>query len=534
MLLGLTLVAHGPAIHAVIAFDSMAELKMVPELDSVGDVKKVVTGARPVSRLTFAVNRTLHGFSGPGYHAVNLAIHAINSVLLMILAGRLLRRAGQTAPAAKFMAFAIAALWVVHPLTTSAVAYTIQRDEVLMTTFYLLTLWAAARGMVEAETPASETTQRAVLWWLLAVVVAALGMATKQVMMTVPAVVLLMDRCFYAHSFKAALRRRWGGYLGLAATWGVLWHQRLFEVVVAEGSSVGFATRGATPWEYLMTQPAVIFHYLRLTFWPHPLVLDYHWMPVTQFSQVAGFWLVLGLLGLLTLVALWRRPAVGFVAMAAWIVLSPTSSFVPTADLAFEHRFYLPLACVIALVVVAVARRLRRVSPHGRAIAAGLLAGLVVTASAVSFRRSQVYGDRVTLWKSVVEAADHNARAMHNLGSALWDRGEYGRALGWYQQAVDRWPTWAVRQAELGERYMMVGQPRRAAELFKTARDLEPAEADYHKALVLARLAAGQIMPARQALDEMARRWPDSPAVKALRRQLQAAEEVSSSTSPSS
>ncbi len=187
-------------------------------------------------------------------------------------------------------------------------------------------------------------------------------MATKEVMVSAPLVVLLYDRAFVAGSFPDAWRRRWGLYLALAGTWLLLgW---LVLSTDNRGGTAGFGT-GTGCWPYLYTQFGAICHYLRLCFWPRPLVLDYG-PHVEGWARVEGWALqcpvglttilpcavVVGLLVAATLVALWRWPKVGF--LGAWFlaILAPTSSVMPLADATVEHRMYLPLAAVVAGVTV--------------------------------------------------------------------------------------------------------------------------------------------------------------------------------------
>src|SRR5512136_1671867 len=48
---------------------------------------------RPVTTLSYALNYAVHGRWTPGFHAVNVALHAMASVLLWALARRLARAA---------------------------------------------------------------------------------------------------------------------------------------------------------------------------------------------------------------------------------------------------------------------------------------------------------------------------------------------------------------------------------------------------------------------------------------------------------
>ena len=173
-------------------------------------------GGRPVVSLTLAVNYALGGTDVWGYHAVNLAIHILAAWTLLgvtrrtLLSPRLQERFGS---AATPLALMVAILWTVHPLQTEAVTYLIQRTEALVGLLYLLTLYCVIRGA---------TSSRATRWYSAAVAASLLGMATKELMATAPVIVLLYDRTFLAGSFREALRRRYGLYLALAATWGVV------------------------------------------------------------------------------------------------------------------------------------------------------------------------------------------------------------------------------------------------------------------------------------------------------------------------
>src|SRR5215469_4475262 len=301
---------------------------------------------RPLVNFSFAVNWALAGADVRGYHVLNLAIHALAALALF----GVVRRTLQSRPlAAKFaadatpLAFALAALWMLHPLQTESVTYISQRAESLAGLCLLFTLYASIRG---ADSP---TPMR---WHALAVVTCLLGMATKEVMYASPLLVLLHDRTFIAGTFREALRRRPWFYAGLAATWLLLgW---LVKQAGNRGATAGFGL-GITPWHYLLTQCGAIIHYVRLTVWPTPLVLDYGTVTTSSLAQV---WpqaaLLLALFGA-TLIALAWYPPWGFLGAWFFLLLMPTSSVLPLAtQTVAEHRMYLPLAAIITVVVVGV------------------------------------------------------------------------------------------------------------------------------------------------------------------------------------
>ena len=167
------------------------------------------------------------------------------------------------ADAADELALAAAMIWVVHPLQTEAVTYIYQRLESLMGLFYLLTLYCFVRSRASA---------RPRLWLETAVLCCGLGMTCKEVMVTAPLLVLWYDRVFVADNWPDLLRRRWGFYAALAATWPIV-----IMVVQCQAHRYGelFDEKTRTPWEYAVNQPSVILHYLRLTFFPRGQCLFY-------------------------------------------------------------------------------------------------------------------------------------------------------------------------------------------------------------------------------------------------------------------
>jgi uncharacterized repeat protein (TIGR01451 family) len=226
---------------------------------------------RPIVVLTWGVKYALGGLDVSGYHAFNLAVHTTAGLLLFgiirRLIGRVNRRSSRPLPATG-LAFAIALVWLIHPLQTQSVTYAIQRCESLMGMFLFLCLYGIVR--------ASEA-RRAWPWQLLAVAACGLGMGCKEVMLTAPVVALLLDRAFLASTWRELFRRR--GVLH-ASLWGValaLLVMNLSKLTQDGDVSAGFDCAVVTPVAYLRTQPAVILHYLRLAFWPRPLCLDYHW-----------------------------------------------------------------------------------------------------------------------------------------------------------------------------------------------------------------------------------------------------------------
>jgi tetratricopeptide (TPR) repeat protein len=490
-------------------------------------------GGRPLLNLTYALNYALGGLNVWGYHAVNLAIHIFAGLALFGLVRRtLLERStcniqrptskanpsldvasnsmassqeSRFAGASTSLAFFVAVIWVVHPLQTEAVTYISQRAESLMGLFYLLTLYCFVRG-AESKSQASGvrhqvsevrnqkkeiktqnqeaalhltsglTTDASRLWYTASVLCCALGMATKEIMVTAPLMVLLYDRTFVAGSFRAAWQSRWRYYLGLACTWLLL--ARLMTGTGLDQRDVGF-DRGVTWWSYALTSCRSVVLYLKLAFWPHPLVLDYGSDVVHHMPEVAPYMLILAGLIAATAMALWRRPVIGFAGAWFFVILAPASSVIPVAGQPMaEHRMYLPLAAVVLLVLSVLYRLLGR-----RAVYAG--AGLAILLIALTFRRNQDYQNEIGLWRDTVAKQPDNARARNNLGLALINvPGHLPEAMAECQAALRLKPDYAEAHNNLGLALSQVpGHLPDAAAEFEAALRLKPDNARMHSNL---------------------------------------------------
>ncbi len=343
--------AYHNSFRAPFIFDDTAAISGNPHIRHLWPIRDAMSAplasavsGRPVVCLTLALNYAVGGWNVWGYHALNLTVHLLSALALFGILRRTFEGAtlrDRFGGAAGWLAAAITLIWEVHPLQTESVTYVVQRTELLMGLFLLLTLYCTLR---------CSQSPHASVWCLAAIVSCALGMGSKEVMVAAPLIVLLYDRVFLAPSFRELWRRRAVLYVGLAATWLIL----AVLVATTPRANTGFGIESLTPWDYLKTEAGVIVYYLRLCFWPHPLVIDYFDWPITlslKDGLVPGV-VVVGLLGA-TAWTFRRQPPLGFLGAWFFLILGPTSSFLPSlGEAAAERRMYLPLAAVVTMVVV--------------------------------------------------------------------------------------------------------------------------------------------------------------------------------------
>jgi tetratricopeptide (TPR) repeat protein len=421
---------------------------------------------RPVVNFTLSINYALGGVTPWGYHVVNLAIHILAGLTVFGIVRRTLRQPvlrERFGAAANELALATAVLWTVHPLQTESVTYLSQRAESLMGLFYLLTFYCFIRGT------ASRSAGR---WFTLCIVACLLGMATKEVMVSAPLMVLLYDRTFASGSFREAWRRRRSLYLALGGTWILLGY-----LVATAGGRGGTAGFGVKPlwWQYALTQTCAITHYLWLSVWPHPLVFDYGTEVVTDAGQVAPCAVTVALLAIGTAISLWRWPVVGFVGCWFFAILAPSSSILPVATQTMaEHRMYLPLLAIIAVTLGAASRFCRRVWPRSDAriwLETAIALALALALGVTTFQRNAQYQTAHSIWADVVAKRPHNVRGETNLALALVDEGKPTEAIPHFLVALRLDPNEPIIRNDYASALLDIGRVDEAiAQLQETLR----------------------------------------------------------------
>jgi tetratricopeptide (TPR) repeat protein len=415
---------------------------------------------RQVTFFSFYLNHLAVGISPAGFHVVNVLLHIANAVLLFLLLRGFVER---------WIAAAAAVLFLVHPVQTEAVLYIYQRSILLACFFSLLALIALREGRPWI----------ALLFFFLA-------FESKESALAIPLAVALLtpnqwkDLNPRLHSLRlfgvgAALLA--GAALGLLAYW--------------RESTVGL-TADIAPVRYLLVQTRVLYTYLRLLVFPYPQSLEY------EFPEPGGVLAILGIAGMLAAGWWFRRSIAGVCILAFFILLAPTSSIIPSADAAFEHRLYLPMLA-FALFAAYVISRIPQ-----RTWLAGVLAAIL---SVLTVQRGTVWSSDIALWEDTVKHAPGKPRVWFNLGGAYmstdpekaraallralelephlpqayYDLGiiEQGRnnwnaALTYYGRAIEQDPTFWQAWNNMGNTLFSMGNRERSIEYFTKTLSLNP------------------------------------------------------------
>ncbi len=432
----------------------------------------------PVVNLSFALNYAAGGLDVRGYHLFNMLLHIAGGVLLFALTYRVLRSPRLQARfevTAFPLALGIALVWTLHPLQTASVTCVSHRAESLATFFLLLTLYAFARA-----TDGSEFRRR---WAIVAVIACTLGMATKEVMVVAPLLVLLFDRTFMAGTFAEAWRQRGGVHLALAATWLLLAFLMMRDGGRGSVTELGVGLRGG---DFLLTQGRDLALALKLAVWPAPLVLDYGPAIGRGLRELWPQAFLLFVSTTATVFTLVRRPMLGFFGAWFFLTLVFSGGLEPLATPTFaEHRVYLPLAAVVMLGAGGLVM-------FGGRRGAFALFGVAVVCGGATICRNADYESALTIWSDTVQKASANPRAHYHLANALSAAGRGADAISHYETALRLQPGYAAAHHNLAGALLQQGRAEAAVPHYEAVLCLEPNSAEAHVNLAAALIRLGR------------------------------------------
>ena len=465
---------------------------------------------RPLTNLTYAVNYHFGKTDVRGYHLVNFSVHVLAAATLF----GILRRHLMAGPDLAFaphstlvLPFACAALWMLHPMQTEAVTYVYQRCESLMGLLFLTTVYCAVR---------SRQSGKPMAWEAAAVAAFGAGVGVKEVIAVAPLLIFAGHAVHSKMGTMAALRTSRRMYAGFAA--GLM----LLAVIVFHGDVGDIVSRQAlfTPWQYAASQPQVVLHYIRTALWPSTLCLDYGWQPSTL-TAALPFAAVIALVVAAGGYGLFKRRTWGLLVLGFFAVLSPSSSFVPLRNIAFEHRMYIPMAALIILLVFggytlgrgiiahfSGRKRSERVFEYGFG---ALLIALSLVLGMLTFQRNNDYRSPEAIWKDTLKKRPLNHKAHIGYGNVLLRQNRLDEAMAHFKTAVDLQPAYPAGHINIGTVWYRRGETGKAISHFENALALAPQNVTALMNLGAARAQSGRLEEARVLLERVLSLEPRNP-----------------------
>jgi hypothetical protein len=451
---------HFDDFHAVVNNLAIRDFHNIPRFFSDPRLSSTMPdhyNYRPVVYASLAWDYRMAGSLDPfWFHVSTFVCFGALVAMLFVLYRRILEGA-MPGPEAAWTALAASACYALHPANAETVNYIIQRAEVWSTAGLVASLLAFAAWPLARRTGL----------YLLPAIAAYLA---KPPALIFPALLLAYVVLIERKRRRDAWAAAWPAFAATIAT----------AALIVVKTPATFNAGAASAALYRLTQPWITVYYAKTFFLPTELSAD------TDRSYVAGPWSTEAVVGYLFVgllaAAAWRasksaggRPiAFGI----AWFLLAllPTS-LMPLAEVANDHRMFLPFAG-LALAVLAAAR-LALPPRWTRAAAVGLAA--VLALFVVGTRsRNEVWRTEETLWRDVTVKSPGNGRGWMNYGLQFMARGDYSTALALYDRARALTPNYFTLAINSGIAHGALRHDAEAVRQFERAIELAPDSSEPH------------------------------------------------------
>jgi protein O-mannosyl-transferase len=431
-------------------------------------------GYRPITILAFRIEGVLGHLNPMVYHATNIALYVVASLLVLSVGRRILPL---------WAACVAAALFAVHPVHVEAVANVVGQSELWVAVAILAATSLYLRDRMVGPLKASTA-----LWVLLLYAVACFS---KEHGIVLPAILVAAELTVIPDRTPLLERARRMRPFYLATIAVALGFLAARGAVLADHSLGGFApftpfaSLNTSPRDRVLTAIGVVPQWLRLLYWPARLSAEYGPPQVDiaqgfSVAQLPGFLLLVAIIAA-AVVLRRRQPAASFsIALAAIALLPSSNLLLPAGIVVAERTLFLTSAGAMLLVGALVAAGLNALRQSTASVRPWTLAGstacgaLICLGTARSLTRTPVWRDNETLFKQSVIDAPDSYRVHFLLGA--WDiekkrkrEGEAELRLG-----IRLFPYDASAPLNLAEAYRQSGMCAAALPLYQWARALAP------------------------------------------------------------
>lgn len=237
---------------------------------------------------------------------------------------------------------------------------------------------------------------------------------------------------------------------------------------------------GASPINYLISQPFVILHYFTTFFLPLGLSADTDWEGITSIWNKQFFIGMAFIIAMIYIAFRFSKDArlrpVSFGIIWFFLALIPSSSVIPFAEILNDHRIYFPyvglmisVCWVLGLLLLKYKKQFADVGNKYSILIASVVLLLLSGYAYGVHERNKVWNTEESLWKDAAEKSPKNARALMNYGLSLMGRGDYDNAEKYFTKAIGMWPYYYSLHINMGVLKNAKGDKVTAENYFKSA-----------------------------------------------------------------
>ncbi|HEY5312661.1 MAG TPA: tetratricopeptide repeat protein, partial [Pirellulales bacterium] len=473
-LLVLAIVVYWPALNSGFIWDDDDYVTANPALRSLAGLRDIwfrfgsTPQYYPVVFSTFWLEYQIWQDWAPGYHLVNVLLHAANAGLVYLVLSRL------SIPGA----WVAAMLFLVHPVQVESVAWITERKNTLSACLYLAAGWSYLQFLDDQPRQGRGGGLR---WYAGAVLLYAAALLSKTVTCSLPAALLLLVWWRRGRVTRRDLIATLPLFaLGIALAAVTVYLERHHVGAVGDDWSL-------TPLDRLLIAGRALWFYGCKLLWPTRLSFVY---PRWQIDTAQWWQYLYPVAGATSLALLWglrrrigRGPLVAILFFGG--TLLPALGFVNIYPMRYtfvaDHYQYLASLGILTLVGVGIAWLMRRWSFRSPALSAAVPSLLVLLLAIASHAQTAIYHDQVALWTDTIAKSPRCWMAYNNLGTAL-----------------------VQDPSTLGPE-----QLARLDQLFGTALELNPRNPETQNSLASLRLIEGRVHAAARHAREALRLAPE-------------------------
>ncbi len=478
VLIAATLWSYRPALDAdFIRFDDSAYIQANPPVATglrLENVRWALTGYHtsnwhPLTWISHMIDVEVFGFDPRGHHAVNVALHLLNAVLLFLVMRALTQDAAPS--------LVVAAIFALHPANVESVAWIAQRKTLLCTLFALLSIGSYARYARGAGRGS----------YVVSLVCLALSLLSKGMFVTLPFGLLLLDywplrRAAFDSATEGAVTLR-----ALARGWWKLVPEKFPFLLLSVATSVitvrvqqdSMSTVENYSIAARLGNVALAYvEYLHTFFAPFHLAVFYPLYP-----EGLTFRLVLSCVALLVAITIgmgWlglrhRYLLVGWLWFLGTLV--PVIGLVQVGMQSMADRYvYVPFwGVAIALAWSAQdLLRLRPTSAVARAIAGAAVVLLLAGLALLTHRQSAKWQNEIGLFEDALANTERNWLAHGVLAERYFAQSNFPKTIEHCQEAAKYNRDMGTVRSTWGLALYESGSPDRALEQFELAVAQEP------------------------------------------------------------
>lgn len=442
LLIGVGLAAYFNSFHNAFVFDDLEFIVKNPYIRSYQSIAGFWHEGFPKTRATvlysFAWNYQLNKLNPFGYHIFNFTVHVMTAFFVWWFVRLLYQtpvlKESEDSSCVPAVAIFTALLFIAHPIQTQAVTYITQRFASMATLFYMSGLcfylfFRLFKGNLGLR----------ILGFFLMIVSLGLGITSKEIIVSWPLMVLLLEVLFFRVETKKVkklnIKYLFLGVLlliGVVSIINTLFHNGFSSVLLGERISESHDGDVFTLWPYLLTQSRVWVKFLQLLFFPVGLNMDYDF----PMSYRLFDWKVLSSITFLSVLfglAVKFYKSYRLICFGVfWFFLTLSPNLAMRVNVIFEHKLYLVSIGFCLALSAAVFCFVKN-----KRLAMAILGIIIIVFAVMTHFRNRIWRSELSLWQDVVKKSPNKSRPNQNLGKKLIDHGKYDLAISFLNKAIE-------------------------------------------------------------------------------------------------